>query len=79
MNGRSVKSIVNRVLWDPYLSPKDFKAVYADRFESTKEFSLVDVERVEGSLIMLNGGRIIPAHRIRKIYNAKTGEVLLSR
>ncbi|MEM2778517.1 MAG: RNA repair domain-containing protein [Candidatus Jordarchaeales archaeon] len=80
MSSKSVKSTINRVLWDPSLVPKDFKAVYTDRFEGDcKEFSLADIERVEGSFIFLKSGTLIPSHRIRKIYNTKTGETLISR
>lgn len=80
MSSRSIKSIVNKILWDPSLSSKDFKAVYVDRFENAyKEFSLADVERVEGGFVALKSGVLIPLHRIKKIYNAKTGATLLSR
>ena len=80
MKGKSVRSVINRVLWDHSMSPEDFKAVYADRFEgSCKEFSLADVERIEGSFIILKSGTLIPLHRIRKIYDAKTGETMISR
>lgn len=80
MSSRSIKSVINRVLWNPSLNPEDFRAIYVDRFEGAcKEFSLADVERVEGTFIMLKSGALIPTHRIRKIYNARTGETMLSR
>ncbi|MBS7288027.1 MAG: DUF504 domain-containing protein [Candidatus Freyarchaeota archaeon] len=80
MGSRSVKSVINRVLWDPSLNPEDFRATYVDRFEGAcKEFSLADVERVEGTFVTLKSGAFIPTHRIRKIYNARTGEAVLSR
>lgn len=80
MSCKSVRSVINRVLWDPSLAPKDFKAVYTNRFEGAfKEFSLADIERVEGSFIVLKSGTLIPSHRIKKIYNTRTGETLISR
>ncbi|MEM1659235.1 MAG: RNA repair domain-containing protein [Candidatus Jordarchaeales archaeon] len=80
MDPRSIKSVVNKILWDPSLRSEDFKAVYVDRFENSyKEFSLADVERVEGGFVALKSGAFIPLHRIKKIYNIKTGATLLSR
>ncbi len=76
----NVRDVVNRVIWDPSLNPEEFRVVYADRFKgAVKEFSVSDVERVEGFLIKLKGGRVIPLHRVKKVYNVRTGEVLLSR
>ena len=80
-----LKELINKILWHPDYSPKDYEIIYLHRegkdgkCNNVKKKISMDSISIKGSFIILERGyeiTSIPLHRILEIRNKKTGEVL---
>ncbi len=77
-----LKNILNRFFWDKAVSPNDYELSFVHRGapDDTKTIPVSSVEKVGGSWFAYradnDGETTIPFHRILKIRNIRTGQVL---
>ncbi len=80
-----LKNILNRFFWDKAESPNDYELSFVHRGapDNTKTIPASSVVKVGGSWFAYraddnddNGETMIPFHRILKIRNIRTGQVL---
>ncbi len=67
-----VRSILESMIWDPRLEPREFRIVFVSRGSPNNlEEVRGDEIEVKGDRIVLRDGREIPHHRIAAIWKGK--------
>ncbi|ABR55195.1 Protein of unknown function DUF504 [Methanococcus vannielii SB] len=74
-----LKELINRLLWHPKSSPKDYVIIYLHRGapDNKKSISVNNII-INDSFLVFNETHI-PFHRILEIKNLKTGEILYKK
>jgi uncharacterized protein (UPF0248 family) len=79
-----LRDLLNRIIWDPREAHEDYEILFIHRGVNgnVKRISMSDIVKVSKSwFIYLDSGseQPIPLHRVLKVVNHKTREVLWSK
>lgn len=74
---RTIKEILNKILWDENIKKENYELFYLDRKENKLiKIKTEDILKVEDNLLVTKN-RLIPLHRIKKVY--EKGELIWFR
>ncbi|RLE38994.1 DUF504 domain-containing protein [Candidatus Woesearchaeota archaeon] len=68
---KTIKELINKIMYDKRENPKDYTLLYFDRVTRRKvELKFIDIDRIENGfmIVIKDKGEInIPLHRVREV------------
>jgi len=67
MEGKNIRDLLNKIIWDPREDKQGYNITYKDRFAGEVDISFSQILEVDKKGMIVLGDTYIPFHRIKQV------------